>query len=156
MRAMGERGSRDQQVIAEFRARGGVLRGALAGTRMLLLHHVGSTTGIERVTPLAWWPAGENAAAVLASNFGAARHPAWYYNLLANPTAIAEIRSETWRVRARVVVANERRLLLGRIIAAAPSVGAAVSNTQREIPVVVLDLLGRLGQEGSEPAQFSV
>jgi hypothetical protein len=41
-------------------------------------------------------------------------------------------------------VANERQLLLGRIMAATPSAASAVRNTQREIPVVVLDLLGRL------------
>jgi hypothetical protein len=45
---------------------------------------------MERATPLVWWPADETAVAVLASNFGAPRHPAWYYNLLANPTTIAE------------------------------------------------------------------
>jgi deazaflavin-dependent oxidoreductase (nitroreductase family) len=136
--------SYNQQVIAEFRARGGVLPGALADTRMLLLHHVGARSARERVTPLAWWPAGDQAVAVLASNFGDSRHPAWYHNLLANPTTIAEIRAETWRVHARVAVPDERRLLLGRIMAATPSAAAAVRNTQREIPVVVLDLLGKL------------
>ena len=85
MTAMGDRDTYDEQVIAEFRARGGVVRGALADTPMLLLRHVGVRSGLERVTPLVWWPAGENAVAVLASNFGAPRHPAWLYNLLGNP-----------------------------------------------------------------------
>jgi deazaflavin-dependent oxidoreductase (nitroreductase family) len=84
------------------------------------------------------------------SNYGAPRHPAWYHNLLANPATIAEIRAETWRVRARVTVADERRLLLDRIGAATPSAATALRNTQREIPVVVLDLLDRL-PAGSEP-----
>jgi hypothetical protein len=57
---------------------------------------------------------------------------------------IAEIRVETWRVHARVAVANERRLLLDGIMAAIPSAVSAVRNTEREIPVVVLDLLDRL------------
>ena len=97
----------------------------------------------EQATPLAWWSAGETAVAVLASNFGASRHPAWYYNLLAKPAAIAEIRCEAWRVHARVAVADERSRLLARIKASTPSAAAAVRNTQREIPVVVLDLVGR-------------
>jgi deazaflavin-dependent oxidoreductase (nitroreductase family) len=109
----------------------------------LLLHHVGVRSGRERVTPLAWWRADETAVAVLASNFGASRHPAWYYNLLASPTTIAEIGTETWRVRARVAAADERRVLLARIKTATPSAAAAVRNTRREIPVVVLDPLGR-------------
>jgi deazaflavin-dependent oxidoreductase (nitroreductase family) len=140
---MRDRDTYDEQVIAEFRAGGGVVGGALVKTPLLLLHHIGMRSGRERVTPLAWWPAGETAVAVLASNFGASRHPAWYYNLLASPTTIAEIGTETWRVRARVSVANERRVLLARIKTATPSAAAAVRNTQREIPVVVLDLLGR-------------
>jgi deazaflavin-dependent oxidoreductase (nitroreductase family) len=144
VKAVRDRDSYDEQVIAAFRAGGGVVRGALVKTPLLLLHHVGVRSGRERVTPLAWWPAGETAVAVLASNFGASRHPAWYYNLLASPTTIAEIGTETWRVRARVAVANERRVLLERIKTATPSAAAAVRNTRREIPVVVLDLLGRI------------
>ncbi|HXA32743.1 MAG TPA: nitroreductase family deazaflavin-dependent oxidoreductase [Acidimicrobiales bacterium] len=136
--------SYNQQIIAEFRARGGVVTGALADTRMLLLHHVGARSGIERVTPLVWWPAGEAAVAVLASNYGAPRHPAWYQNLLANPKTIAEIGAATWTVHARVAVANERRVLLDGIMAANPSAAAAVRNAQREIPVVVVDLLDTL------------
>jgi deazaflavin-dependent oxidoreductase (nitroreductase family) len=150
MTAVVDRATYDEQVIAEFRAHGGVVRGALAGTSMLLLHHVGKRSGIKRVTPLAWWPAGESAAAILASNFGAPRHPAWFNNLLADPTTIAEIDTETWRVHARVAVANERRILLRRIMTATPSAAVAVSKAQREIPVVVLDLLGKL-DESVEP-----
>ena len=142
--AVGNRDSYNQDVIAEFRARRGVLPGPLADAPILLLHHIGARSGLERVTPLVWWPAGENEIAVLASNYGAPRNPAWYHNLLANPTTIAEIRAETWKVHARVVVADERRLLLGHIMAATPSAASAVGNTEREIPVVVLDLLSRL------------
>jgi deazaflavin-dependent oxidoreductase (nitroreductase family) len=144
MTALGDRDPYDEQVIAEFRAHGGVVKDALAGTPMLLLHHVGVRSGLERVTPLVWWPAGESGVAVFASNFGAPRHPAWFYNLLANPVTIAEIGTDTWRVHARVAVANERRQLLERIITATPSAAAAVRKTQRQIPIVVLDLVGKL------------
>jgi len=140
----GKRDSYDEQVIEEFRARGGVVGGALAEIPLLLLHHVGVRSGLARVTPLAWWSAGETAVAVLASNFGASRHPAWYHNLLANPTTIAEFGTQTWRVRARVAVAKERSQLLALIKSATPSAAAAVRNTQREVPVVVLDLVEKL------------
>ena len=73
---MGDRDSYNQQVIAEFRARHGVVGGPLGDTSMLLLHHVGVRSGLERVSPLVWWPAGATAVAVLASNYGAPRHPA--------------------------------------------------------------------------------
>jgi deazaflavin-dependent oxidoreductase (nitroreductase family) len=148
--AVEDRDSYDKQVVEEFRARAGAVGGALANTPLLLLHHLGVRSGRGRVTPLAWWSAGETSVAVLASNFGALRHPAWYYNLLAKPTTIAEIGSESWRVHARVAVANERSRLLARIKAATPSAAAAVRSTQREIPVVVLDLLGQL-DDRTEP-----
>jgi deazaflavin-dependent oxidoreductase (nitroreductase family) len=105
--------SYNREVIAEFRARHGTVGGALAGTRMLLLHHRGAKSGAERVTPLAWWPAGDSAVAVLASNFGASRHSGWYQNLVANPDTTVEIGRDTWRARARVADAEERRVLLG-------------------------------------------
>ena len=108
---------------------------------LLLLHHVGAKSGVERVTPLAYWPVAGNTVAVLASNMGAPRHPAWYHNLVANPTTTAEIGAETWTVRARVVDPDERRELLDRIMAESPLVAAAVSRTSSEIPVVILERL---------------
>jgi deazaflavin-dependent oxidoreductase (nitroreductase family) len=141
---VGNSESCDQQIIAEFRATGGVVMGALADTPMLLLHHVGARSSLQRVSPPAWWPVGETAVAVLASKFGAQRHPAWYHNLLADPTTIAEIRAETWRAHARVALVDERWLLLSRIMAATPSAAAAVRNAEGEVPVVVLELQDRL------------
>jgi hypothetical protein len=44
----------DEQVISEFRARGGVVSG-LQDLSLLLLHHFGAKSGTERVTPLAFW-----------------------------------------------------------------------------------------------------
>jgi hypothetical protein len=71
----GERRVLQPAGISELRARGGVVTGALADTRMLPLHHVGARSGNERVTPLVWWPAGETAVAILASNFGTPAEP---------------------------------------------------------------------------------
>jgi hypothetical protein len=39
---------------------------------------------------------------VLASNRGAPTHPHWFYNLLANPGAAAEIGTDLWTVRASI------------------------------------------------------
>jgi deazaflavin-dependent oxidoreductase (nitroreductase family) len=135
--------SDDREVISQFRARHGTVGGELAGTRMLLLHHRGAKSGAERVTPLAWWPAGDGSVAVLASNFGAPRHPGWYYNVVANPDTTIEIGPDTLRVRASVANVDERRVLLSGITAETPSVIAAIGNTSREIPLVVLQLVKR-------------
>jgi deazaflavin-dependent oxidoreductase (nitroreductase family) len=133
--------SYDQDVIAEFRARGGIVGGRLGGLSLLLLHHVGAKSGAERVTPLAYWRIGNGAVAVLASNYGAPRHPGWYHNVMAHPTATAEIGAATWAVRARVAPPDERRRLIAGIAARTPSVAATVTTTRRPIPVVILDLL---------------
>jgi deazaflavin-dependent oxidoreductase (nitroreductase family) len=82
--------------------------------------------------------------AVVASNFGSPRHPAWYHNLIAHPVATAEIGAATWSVCARVAAPGERRQLLERITAKSPRVTAAASRTSRQIPVVILDLLSRV------------
>jgi deazaflavin-dependent oxidoreductase (nitroreductase family) len=114
---------------------------------LLLLHNVGAKSGTEYVTPLAYWPIGDQAVVVLASDRGAARHPGWYHNLIAHPVTSAEIGRATWAVEARVAQHEERRALLHSIMATSPAAAGAVRSTAREIPVVVLDLLT------SEPQQ---
>ena len=46
----------NDKIIAEFRVNGGRVSGSLAGTPMILIHHFGAKSGIERVTPLACSP----------------------------------------------------------------------------------------------------
>jgi deazaflavin-dependent oxidoreductase (nitroreductase family) len=134
--------SYNRQIVAEFRARGGRAVGP-QGLSLLLLHHVGARSGVARVTPLAYWPLTDRAVAVVASNFGAPTHPAWYHNLLANPTTTVEIGTDTWTVRARVARPGERPTILDRLTSQAPPVALAVGRTSREIPLVILDLLTR-------------
>ena len=129
--------SHNQQVIEAFRANGGVVD---PGLDLLLLRHVGARSGRERVTPLAYWRVDDTSVAVLASNRGAPRHPDWYHNLIANPDATTEIGTETFVARARIAVPNERSKLLRRIAEQTPSVSAALTRTERKIPLVILDL----------------
>jgi deazaflavin-dependent oxidoreductase (nitroreductase family) len=133
----------DEQVISEFRARGGVVSG-LQDLSLLLLHHVGAKSGSERVTPLAFWAVSDNAVVVLASNRGAPRHPDWYYNLVAHPTTTVEIGAQTWSVRARAAAPEERRKVTDRLVAESPSVASAMGRTSRQIPVVILELLAKV------------
>ena len=52
--AMSEISDFNQQIIEEFRANDGVVGGPLQGLPLLLLHHTGAKSGIERVNPLAY------------------------------------------------------------------------------------------------------
>ena len=113
------------------------------GLSILQLHHVGAKSGSKRVTPLAYWPVSDTSVAVLASNYGAARHPSWYHNLIAQPLAVVEIDGDWWTVNARVAPPAERALLIDRIARSSTAVTAAISRTSRRIPVVVLELLAQ-------------
>ena len=133
----------DRDVIAAFRAG----QREINGQPLLLLHHVGAKSGAQRLTPLVFWPITNTSVAVLASNYGAARHPAWYHDLLANPTTTAEIGTTTWTVRTRVASDVERCTLVERMSTTNPGVAAAVHRTSRRIPVVILDLAAKTEPE---------
>ena len=57
-------------IIQEFRATGGHPGGEWAGTPMILIHHIGAKSGIERVTPLGWLPLGDGRFAVSPQTVG--------------------------------------------------------------------------------------
>ena len=49
----------DSEIITEFRANGGRVGGPFHGSGILLLHHTGARSGVERVSPLAYqWVGG--------------------------------------------------------------------------------------------------
>jgi deazaflavin-dependent oxidoreductase (nitroreductase family) len=126
----------NRQVIDAFRAG----RKHLDGQHLLLLHHRGAKSSAARLTPLVYWPLTDTTVAVLASNYGAPSHPAWFHNLLANPDADIEIGDATVAVRARVAAPGERRAVLHQMMATTPGVAAAAARADRELPVVILDL----------------
>ncbi len=78
----------NDRVVAEFRANGG--RVERFGRSLVLLHSVGSRSGVERVNPVLAIP-DEGGWLVIASAAGAPRHPAWSYNLEAHPDVSIEV-----------------------------------------------------------------
>ena len=87
------------QIIEEFRANDGKLGGMFEGADVLLLHHTGSKTGVERVNPLGYQRIG-SAFAVFGSNSGKTYDPAWLHNLRARPRTTAEIGNDTIEIVA--------------------------------------------------------
>jgi hypothetical protein len=47
------------EIIEEFRANEGRVGGPFAGATMILIHHIGAKSGIERVSPLGCFPQGD-------------------------------------------------------------------------------------------------
>jgi deazaflavin-dependent oxidoreductase (nitroreductase family) len=74
---------------------------------------------------------------VIASANGAAAHPAWYVNLLANSNATVEVGPEKLKVRARTAKGKERDKLAKLVEYLEPQ----QKLTSRSIPVVALEPL---------------
>jgi deazaflavin-dependent oxidoreductase (nitroreductase family) len=128
----------DRATIAEFRASGGHVGGALSGTPVLLIHHVGARSGTAYVTPLAYADLGGGRLAIAASNGGSPRHPAWYHNLRANPAITVELGTRTFPAVAEEQLGSARAELWPVLAARFPTLAAFAAGTERTIPLFVL------------------
>jgi deazaflavin-dependent oxidoreductase (nitroreductase family) len=128
----------NEQIIEEFRANEGRVGAPFEGAQMVLLHHAGAKTGTERVTPLVYRAEGD-AAVVFASKAGAPDNPDWFHNLRANPETTVEIGTDTRSGRARVAEGDERDRIWEAQKADAPQFAEYEANTDRVIPVVILE-----------------
>ena len=128
-------------IINEFRANEGKVGGYFAGRPLLLLHHRGARSGVERVNPLGYRREGDTLY-IFGTKGGSPHHPDWYYNLKANPRASVEVGTETYEVQARVTDAFERDEVYARQAADNPAFGEYEKQTARTIPVVALKRIG--------------
>jgi deazaflavin-dependent oxidoreductase (nitroreductase family) len=129
----------NRQIIDEFRANAGKVGGQFEGAPMLLLHTKGAKSGAERVNPVVYMVDGDHYV-VFASKAGAPTHPDWYHNLVANPEASIEVGTDTVSVHARTSTGVERDRLWRAQTARMPGFAEYQSKTNREIPVVILEL----------------
>ena len=126
------------KVIAVFRANQGCVGGILAGTSMILIHHIGAKSGIQRVTPLAFTSQEDGSYLIVASIGGSATHPSWYYNLKAHPRIEVEVDIETFPVLTQELQGTAHDAHWPTLAAAAPAVGDFQTKTARRIPIFVL------------------
>ncbi len=132
----------NSQIIAEFRANGGRVGGPWAGTTLILIHHIGARSGIERVVPLGYFPQGDGRYAIVASNGGSPAHPDWYYNLKAHPRINVEVGTQALTVLAEELDDAARAALWPALVARAPQLGKHQAGTTRQIPVLMLTRAG--------------
>ncbi len=126
------------QIIEEFRANDGKVGGNFEGAPMVLVTTVGAKSGRERVNPLVYQPVGDDLA-VFASAAGAPTHPAWYHNIVANPTVVIEVGADKVPAEARVLTGDERSAIWERQKEIMPGFADYESSAgDREIPVVLL------------------
>lgn len=79
----------------------------VTGVPAVMLTTTGAKSGKPRTVAVFPIPHPDGVA-VIASNFGGTKHPAWYHNLKANPRAIVSIEGDTWDAVARVAPSAER------------------------------------------------
>ncbi len=125
-------------IIEEFRANGGRLGGQFEGAPVLLLHSTGAKSGQERVNPMMYQAVGDGWA-VFASKGGAPTNPAWYHNVVANPNVTIEVGTTTRAATARVAMSTERDRIWSTQKERYPGFAEYEAQTDREIPVVILE-----------------
>jgi deazaflavin-dependent oxidoreductase (nitroreductase family) len=106
-------------------------------TPVVLLTSTGARSGLARTVPLLYFSAGTDAVLV-ASNYGATRHPAWYHNVCANPEVTLCAGGYEGRFRGRVAVGEERARLWSLAQQLTRGYSQYEGTTQgREIPVLI-------------------
>lgn len=128
----------NRRIIEEFRANSGRVGGELAGTTVVLVHHVGARSGIARVVPLISTPLADGRHVITASNGGSRAHPAWYHNLRAHPVVTVEHGVRTFTARAEELDQSARADLWPALVEASPSLADFQDRTARQIPVLTL------------------
>jgi proline iminopeptidase len=104
----------------------------------LLLTTIGRKSGEKFIFPLYYGKVGDSYF-VVASKGGAPQHPGWYRNILADPNVEIQVGTARIKVRARTVAGEERAGLWEKALEFWPPYADYQRNTEREIPVVVLD-----------------
>jgi deazaflavin-dependent oxidoreductase (nitroreductase family) len=124
--------------VALYEATGGAEGGTLEGKPVIILTTRGRHSDKVRKTPLMRVEHG-GAYAVVASMGGAPKHPVWYLNLTASPTATLQDGPNVYEMSACEVHGEEKERWWALAVAAWPAYADYQAKTDRQIPVVVLE-----------------
>ena len=127
---------------ALIRLSGGRIRRSFlftGGMPVLVLTTTGRKSGQQRSTPVGYLKHGD-AFAVLASNAGNDRSPAWWLNLQAHPSAEVLAKRARIPVTARRADASVEKELWSDFARLNPGFDEYRNLTERQIPVVVLEV----------------
>lgn len=108
------------------------------GLPIIGLTTIGARSGQPRTVPLVGIPDGLRLI-LIASNWGQAKHPAWYYNLKTNPRVTVTFKGRAEEYLAREVAGEEREACWRRAVALYPGYSGYAERAGRAIPVLVLE-----------------
>ncbi len=100
----------------------------------VLLTTTGARSGQVRESPLASIPYRGNYL-VIGSNWGGEKHPAWSYNLIANPEATMSLHGTTTKVRAEQLTTQEKAVAWPEITKIWPPFDRYVERSGRDLRV---------------------
>jgi deazaflavin-dependent oxidoreductase (nitroreductase family) len=95
------------QVITKLTGGRSSFAGIATGVPAVMLTTTGAKSGEPRTVAVYGIPHPDGLG-LIASNFGGAKHPAWYHNLKANPEATVTVGRDTWHATARLATPRER------------------------------------------------
>ena len=104
-------------VVLLYRLTYGRIGGHMLGNPVLLLTTIGRKSGKAHTIPIAYFEA-DGSLFIVASNGGAPRHPAWYLNLVANPTVAIQRGREVQKATATPATSDHFRAASGAMAAA--------------------------------------
>lgn len=114
----------------------------LTGLPVVVLSTIGARTGKTRTLPLAGIP-DEDKIILIATSYGSPSHPAWYYNLLANPEIELRQNNHKGKYIARIAEPKERQDYWQLAVHYYPGYLSYEKRCNgREIPIFVLEPAG--------------
>jgi deazaflavin-dependent oxidoreductase (nitroreductase family) len=123
--------------------------GRMMGFNALVLTTIGRKSGLERTSPVGWFPGEGGTWLIVASAAGAPGNPAWYYNIAAHPDKLKiEVEGRTVAVTAEQLHGAERAEAWGQIAATSPRFAQYQQKTDRELPII--RLVPRTGSEAPD------
>jgi deazaflavin-dependent oxidoreductase (nitroreductase family) len=109
------------------------------GFDALVLTTIGRKSGLERSTPVGWFPGKDGSWLIVASAAGAAKNPDWYRNMAAHPDQVQiETAGRKVAVIAEQLHGAEREEAWRQTAAASPQFAQYQQKTDRELPVIRL------------------
>jgi deazaflavin-dependent oxidoreductase (nitroreductase family) len=125
----------NKMLMSWIRRRGG----SFMGMNALVLTTIGRKSGVERATPVGWFPGEDGSWLIVASAAGAPKNPAWYHNIAEHPDKVRiELGGRTIAVTAEQLHGPEREQAWRQITAAAPRFAQYEQKTDRELPIIRL------------------
>lgn len=100
----------------------------------IVLTSTGARSGEQRRTPLATIPLDDDLY-VVASNFGGENHPAWSYNLIANPEVTVTMDGEDRPMTATLLDPEQKEQVWPRLVEVWPPYDRYVERSSRNLRV---------------------